>query len=82
MTDQALIADDYVIDATPTEKLLYVALRQHGPCTQNELVELTGTAPRTARLRLRELVEAGVVEKRPNIHDARQSLYSLATPSP
>jgi|GEM_PF-5413277 len=82
MTESELITDEYVLSATPTEKLLYVALRRHGPCTQDELIALTGTAPRTARLRLGDLVDAGVVEKRPNIHDARQSLYSLATPSP
>ncbi|QLH78691.1 MarR family transcriptional regulator [Halosimplex rubrum] len=82
MTGQHLIHDEYVLDATPTEKLLYLALRRRGPCTQDELVEMTGVARRTARMRLSDLVDAGVVEKRPNIHDARQSLYDLSTPSP
>jgi DNA-binding MarR family transcriptional regulator len=81
MTDFELIHDEYVIGATPTEKLLYLALRQNGPCTQDDLIAMTGTAPRTVRLRLEDLIDAGVVGKRPNIHDARQSLYYLATPS-
>jgi len=72
-----MIECETVADLPPSSKLVYLALREAGTSTQAELVAKTALPPRTVRYALDRLSEAGVVERRPCLRDARQSLYEL-----
>lgn len=59
----------------PSAKLVALALQAGGPATQAALVERTRAAPRTVRFALARLDEAGYLEQRPCLQDARQDIY-------
>ncbi|WP_135827318.1 MarR family transcriptional regulator [Halorussus halobius] len=72
------IDSDAVRDLPPSAKLVYLVLKEAGPLTQQDVIERTLLPDRTARGALDELVDAGVVEKRPYLGgDARQSVYTV-----
>lgn len=66
-----------VVDLPPSSKLVYVALRETGGSTLADLAERTSLPPRTVRYGLDRLMDADVVERRPCLRDARQSVYEL-----
>lgn len=68
-----------VEDLPPSAKLVYLVLQEaDGDLTQRDILDRTTLPPRTARDALDDLIEAGVVEKQPNLGgDLRQSLYIL-----
>ncbi|MDJ1431475.1 MarR family transcriptional regulator [Halostagnicola sp. A-GB9-2] len=61
----------------PSAKLVYKVLKYNTALTQQELAEETMLPKRTVRFALTRLKEAGLVEGRISIRDARQSVYSL-----
>ncbi|RNJ26303.1 MarR family transcriptional regulator [Halosegnis longus] len=63
----------------PSVKLVALVLANQGEATQRQLVDETLLPARTVRDALAELQDAGVVETRPLIMDARQTLYSVTT---
>lgn len=63
----------------PSVKLVALVLANETEATQSQLAETTLLPARTVREALAELKSAGVVESRPLIMDARQTLYSIAT---
>lgn len=72
-----MIEREKVTDLPPSSKLVYLALREAGPSTLAELTDRTALPPRTVRYALDRLAEVGVVDQRPCLRDARQSLYEL-----
>lgn len=46
--------------------------------TQQQIIEETGLSPRTVRFALQRLDEAGEIDSRPSLTDARQSRYWTA----
>lgn len=62
----------------PSALLVYRVLDEEGPLTQKQLVDESMLCPRTCRYALRRLDDVGILERRPNPADARQTLYSLA----
>jgi len=67
-------------DLPPSAKLVYMALEhEEDGLTQRELATATGLHQRTTLYALDRLEEIEVLEKRPLIEDARQTVYSLTT---
>lgn len=59
----------------PSAKYIFKLLLTEGEMTQKELIESTGLPNRTVRNALSILKEKGVVNQRPHLRDARQSIY-------
>lgn len=66
-----------VRDLPPSAKLVYKALEYEGSMTQSQLVAETMLPARTVRDALSRLEDAGAVEERIFIPDARKSTYAL-----
>lgn len=78
MTDADLERPTSLEDLPPSSKLCYKALEYHDKSmTQKELAEETLLPGRSVRYALDRLQEIDVIEKRPSVDDARQSLYKL-----
>lgn len=60
---------------TPLAKRAYSELRTAGPMTNKELVGRLGCARRSLFSVLADLVNAGLVTRRPDWTDLRRSLY-------
>lgn len=68
---------DGLREMPPSAKLVFVTLRYEGALTQTELAESSLLPARTVRYALDALREAGIVEERLYIQDARKRLYVL-----
>ncbi len=66
-------------DLPPSAKLVYKTLEYEGPLTQGALAAESLLPARTVRYALTTLTDAGLIEERLHIQDARKRLYSLAT---
>ncbi|MFC4986238.1 MULTISPECIES: helix-turn-helix transcriptional regulator [Saliphagus] len=64
-------------DSPPSSKLVYIALKDKGELTQNELTDETRLSKRTVRDALQRLESRGLVEEDIYIRDARQNLYLI-----
>ncbi len=62
----------------PSAKFIFKLLHTEGEMTQKEIIQSTGLPNRTVRNSLKILKEKGIIEKRPYLRDARQSIYSLS----
>lgn len=71
-------APDAVRELPPSAKLVYKALEYEGTMTQGQLAAETLLPRRTVRAALSRLDEAGAVEERIFVPDARKSTYALA----
>lgn len=71
------MAPETVRELPPSAKLVYKTLQYEGGLTQSELATETMLPPRTVRDALSRLEDAGVVEERIFIPDARKSTYAL-----
>jgi len=65
-------------DLPPAARHVAHVLQERGACTQRELIEMTGSPPRTVAQALQHLQEAGVVESTPRLTDSRAEVYDLA----
>ena len=65
-------------DLPPSAKLVYKVLEYNHHLPQKKLVEKSRLSTRTLRYALNELEDAGLVESRPGLYDARQTCYSIA----
>jgi DNA-binding MarR family transcriptional regulator len=66
-----------VRDLPPSAKLVAKVLEYNGTLTQNQLAAETLLPPRTVRYALGRLDDAGVVDSRLSLTDARKRLYTL-----
>lgn len=64
-------------DLPPSAKYVEYVLNTQGELTHEGLIDETGLHPRTLRNALDRLDEAGLIDARPDISDARKRLYSL-----
>jgi thiosulfate/3-mercaptopyruvate sulfurtransferase len=64
-------------DLPPSAKLAYKVLEYQGRISQKRLIEETRLSSRTLRYAVTQLEEAGLVESRSALHDARQTCYTL-----
>lgn len=71
------MAPDTVRELPPSAKLVYKTLEYEGPMTQSQLATASMLPSRTVRDALSRLDEAGIVEERIFIPDARKSTYAL-----
>jgi DNA-binding MarR family transcriptional regulator len=76
------MASEAVGELPPSAKLVYKTLEYEGGLTQSQLATETMLPPRTVRDALSRLADAGVVEERIFIPDARKSTYALVEPPP
>ncbi|WP_436348827.1 winged helix-turn-helix domain-containing protein [Natronorubrum sp. FCH18a] len=75
--------DDFereLAELPPSAKLVYKILEYEGGQTQAQLAEQSRLPVRTVRYALRKLETIDAVDDRPNLEDARQSIYSTAAP--
>lgn len=64
------------LDGLPrSARVVYDALQRLGALTHRDLLALTPLPGRTVRYAVSRLREAGLVENRPSLRDARQSYY-------
>lgn len=68
---------DAVRELPPSAKLVYKALEYEGTMTQGQLADETLLPRRTVRAALSRLEDAGAVEERVFVPDARKSTYTL-----
>ena len=80
MTTLQINSED-VRDLPPSAKLVYLIVQETGPCTQAEIHERSLLPRRTVRHALSQLQDAGLVESRPYLGDARQVLYNVDSES-
>jgi DNA-binding MarR family transcriptional regulator len=66
---------DRLEDLSPSAKLVYYVLSHEAPLTQNQIVDETMLAARTARYALEQLEEAELVASELYIPDARKKQY-------
>jgi len=78
--DATTIEHPAVDELPPSAKLVYYALRDHGPSTQQELLQATALARQTLRYALDQLQEADAVTSELKYNDARQRLYRPTNP--
>lgn len=64
-------------DVPPSAKLVYKVLEYEGELTQQELANESRLPVRTVRYALTRLENAGVIDERASLEDARKSVYSL-----
>jgi DNA-binding transcriptional ArsR family regulator len=67
-----------VRELPPSAKLVYWVLKREGELNRRKIVEETMLSDRTTRYALERLKDAGVVEQRYSLSDARVRLYSVA----
>lgn len=72
---------DVLRSLPPSSKLVLKVLEREGTMTQTTLSERTRLPRRTVRDALDRLDDIGVIQVRPSLRDARQSLYSLTNAS-
>jgi len=73
------IDDDRVAELSPSAKLVYLVLaRAEDELTQQEIVEASTVAPRTARHALEDLEDVGAIVSHPHYKDARQKVYYIS----
>jgi len=80
-TESSTELRDAIQDLPPSAKLVAIVLEHNGTLTQRELSAESLLPERTVRLGLEELQEAGVVESRTSLQDARKRLYTLSVES-
>jgi len=72
-------APDAVAELPASARLIYVLLETADKeQTQYEIAAATQLPQRTVRHSLRQLLNAGLISRRPKVGDARQRVYSLA----
>ncbi len=76
-----VVADSQVEDLPPSAKLVLKVLEYNGGLTQKQIVDKSRLSQRTVRDALDRLQDRTIVEKNIYIPDARQNLYTLATPA-
>ncbi|MHA1304836.1 MAG: winged helix-turn-helix domain-containing protein [Candidatus Heimdallarchaeaceae archaeon] len=59
----------------PSARRVYGIVKERGPITSAEIVELCNLAPRTVRHGLKLLVRAGLIQKLPHLLDMRSSKF-------
>lgn len=64
----------------PSCKLVYVTIREHDGCTQQDLADHTRLPTRTVRYALTRLDDHGLISSRPSVQDSRQTRYSTRQP--
>lgn len=64
-------------DYPPSAAFVLYILKREGEMTQSDLSEEACLPARTTRWALNRLEEAGLVESRPSVMDARETLYGL-----
>jgi thiosulfate/3-mercaptopyruvate sulfurtransferase len=69
--------EEALSDLPPSAKLVYKVLEYNDRLSQKRLVEETRLSSRTLRYAITQLEDAGLVESRPALHDARQTCYTL-----
>ena len=80
MTTLKIETDD-IRDLPPSAKLVYLIVQETGPCTQADISDRAHLPRRTVRHALAKLEDAGLVESRPDVGDARQKLYNISPKS-
>jgi thiosulfate/3-mercaptopyruvate sulfurtransferase len=75
MVDQG--TEEALAELPPSAKLVYKVLEYRGRLSQTRLVEETRLSDRTLRYAITQLEEAGLVESRSALYDARRTCYSL-----
>jgi DNA-binding MarR family transcriptional regulator len=75
-----VVAENQVEDLPPSAKLVLKVLEYNGGLTQKQIVDKSRLSQRTVRDALDRLQDRTIVEKNIYIPDARQNLYTLATP--
>lgn len=81
-TNQPSIPAERLREYPPSVKLVLKVLEFDGPLTQQELARETRLPQRTVREATGRLEEAGFVERRLYIPDARQTMYALVAELP
>ncbi|MBS3761101.1 helix-turn-helix transcriptional regulator [Halodesulfurarchaeum sp.] len=76
-----VVAETQVEDLPPSAKLVLKVLEYNGGLTQKQIVGKSRLSQRTVRDALDRLQDRTIVEKNIYIPDARQNLYTLATPA-
>lgn len=76
-----VVANTQVEDLPPSAKLVLKVLEYNGGLTQKQIVDKSRLSQRTVRDALERLQDRTIVEKNIYIPDARQNLYTLATPT-
>lgn len=76
------LSEGQVRALTPSAKLVLTVIQHEGPLTQQALATETRLPQRTVRDATSRLLDAGVLERRVYIPDARQSRYALAAELP
>lgn len=76
------LSEDQVRDLTPSAKLVLTVIKHEGPLTQQALSVETRLPQRTVRDATGRLLDAGVLERRVYIPDARQSRYAIVAELP
>lgn len=61
----------------PSAKLVAWTLAEHGELSPGNLAEETLLPVRTVRYAVKQLDEAGVIQRRVDLTDSRRTLYSL-----
>lgn len=59
----------------PSARKVFKIVKEKGPITSAEIVEICNLAPRTVRHGLKLLVRAGLIEKLPHLLDMRSSKF-------
>ncbi|MHA1114959.1 MAG: helix-turn-helix domain-containing protein [Candidatus Heimdallarchaeum aukensis] len=59
----------------PSARRVFKIVKEKGPITSAEIVEICNLAPRTVRHGLKLLVRAGLIEKLPHLLDMRSSKF-------
>ncbi len=74
---QKICLEDIAIleEMPPSARRVYLIVRERGPITSAEVVELCDLAPRTVRHGLKLLVRAGLIQKLPHLLDMRSSKF-------
>lgn len=71
-------ATQRIPDAPRSAKTVLCTLAERGPMTMKDIQLRSGLARRTVYGAVRRLREMGLLSERPNLHDTRQTWYSLA----
>jgi len=76
------ISESELRELPPSAKLVLLVLEREGVQSQQSLATATRLSRRTVRDATSRLVEAGIVEQRSFVQDARQTIYRLAVDVP
>ncbi len=64
-------------DLPPSAQTIFYIVKDKGPITSAEIVELCNLAPRTVRHGLKLLVRVGLIQKLPHLLDMRSSKFYI-----